>query len=982
MLALAAAASAATRFDPALRFRTLPTEHFVIYFHRGEERMAQRLAAIAEETWRALRQPLGVTAPARTHVVLADQTELANGYATPLPYNTIVIYSVWPSGSDFVFDDWLRLLFTHEFTHIVHLDRSEGWARRVRAVFGRVPIVFPNMFLPAWQIEGLATYEESASTGVGRLHAGDFRAIVDEAARARSLEPLDRVAGTVTDWPGSAAPYAYGVGFHQYLADTYGPGTLATLATATARRVPYTGSRAFKRVYGRSLGTLWRDYQASLETAGRADASAAPLLVPTRVTHHGFSVRGPRFDRFACAGCTPDILYSASNPDGFPALYRVEAAGGEPQQLATRYLGSTTGVGRDAVYFDQLEIRRHVGLFSDLYEWSRADGRVRRLTRDARLLDPDLSPDGTALVCVQDRGGQRDLVTVRLSASARRASSPSRGSAARIGPSEVGKADTAYELTVLASEADTQFDAPKWSPDGRRIAVERHRLGAMPEIVVVDVATRAVLVVAAGANTRFVMPAWRPDGAALVAAAAPDDRTFNLVEIAIDGSATRQLTHTTGGATWPDVSPDGRTIAFVGYTTDGYDVFTMPYPADVGPSFQGGHVDGDDLAGETQRAKPAETVALGSLADTADYSPLSTLKPTSWFPVVEADGDQIRAGGSVAGVDVLGYHAYAASATWLLRAPEDVATPHAASPDWQVYYAYDRWLPTFYGALSSQTSFFAGPATDAGTPATATRRERQLEGGVVWPIQRVRVRHAALVAIVRSVDEFTLPNGAFSRLRTPLHAAWRTVTGRTYGYSISREDGVAAGATAEIVRRRLGSFADATILTGDARAYFPGLARHHVTAVRAAGGLSHGDATAGRTFRLGGGHAAEDVADFSSDAFALLRGFGRDAFAGTRVAIVNAEYRWPIARPQRGVGTWPLFLHSIHGAVFADAGHAWTRTFQSSAIKTAAGAQISADVIAGYFAPLTLTAGVAWGRDRARFNSDRVTTYFRVGRAF
>ena len=49
-------------------------------------------------------------------------------------------------------------------------------------MFGRLPLAFPNLFLPTWQIEGLATYEESAITGTGRLHAGDFRAIVAEAA--------------------------------------------------------------------------------------------------------------------------------------------------------------------------------------------------------------------------------------------------------------------------------------------------------------------------------------------------------------------------------------------------------------------------------------------------------------------------------------------------------------------------------------------------------------------------------------------------------------------------------------------------------------------------------------------------------------------------------------------------------------------------------------------------------------------------------
>ena len=76
----------------------------------------------------------------------------------------IVVTAVWPAGSEFIgnVDDWLRYVFTHEFTHIVHLDRSIGWARLLRGIFGRTAIAFPNLFLPAWQIEGLATYEESA----------------------------------------------------------------------------------------------------------------------------------------------------------------------------------------------------------------------------------------------------------------------------------------------------------------------------------------------------------------------------------------------------------------------------------------------------------------------------------------------------------------------------------------------------------------------------------------------------------------------------------------------------------------------------------------------------------------------------------------------------------------------------------------------------------------------------------------------------
>ena len=97
---LSAQAHAASRVDPAFHFRTLRTRHFVIYFHQGEERLASRLAAIAEGVWSQVGSALGVNAPGLTHVILADQSEIANGYATPLPYNTIFVTAAPPPGAD------------------------------------------------------------------------------------------------------------------------------------------------------------------------------------------------------------------------------------------------------------------------------------------------------------------------------------------------------------------------------------------------------------------------------------------------------------------------------------------------------------------------------------------------------------------------------------------------------------------------------------------------------------------------------------------------------------------------------------------------------------------------------------------------------------------------------------------------------------------------------------------------------------------
>src|SRR5262249_22269409 len=122
--------------------------------------------------------------------------------------------------------------------------------------------------------------------------------------------------------------------------------------------------------------------------------------------------------------------------------------------------------------------------------------------------------------------------------------------------------------------------------------------------------------------------------------------------------------------------------------------------------------------------------------------------------------------------------------------------------------------------------------------------------------------------------------------------------------------------------------------------------------------------------------------DFGSHAISLLRGFASDTFAGTRVALLNADYRWPIARPQRGYGTWPFLVHTVHAAVFTDVGHAWTRTFSAADVKSSAGAELSMDAVAGYSFPFTATVGAAWRLDGSGAIPTGVAAYVRIGRAF
>jgi hypothetical protein len=67
--------------------------------------------------------------------------------------------------------------------------------------------------------------------------------------------------------------------------------------------------------------------------------------------------------------------------------------------------------------------------------------------------------------------------------------------------------------------------------------------------------------------------------------------------------------------------------------------------------------------------------------------------------------------------------------------------------------------------------------------------------------------------------------------------------------------------------------------------------------------------------------------------------------------------------------------------VFADAGHAWDAGFRRGDVRCSVGGELSMDVVLGYVAPLTFTAGAAWrGGPDARERG--AAAFARIGRAF
>lgn len=126
-------------------------------------------------------------------------------------------------------------------------------------------------------------------------------------------------------------------------------------------------------------------------------------------------------------------------------------------------------------------------------------------------------------------------------------------------------ASTGGDLQVVAGGFGRWFDAPRWSPDGRRFAfVESGRLGLMD----VD-----------GSNARFLRGgvrreglSWSPDGNR-IAYSIGDHRESDIYVVEVDGARSLQVTSAAGPETHPAWSPDGERIAYGTSRREGNRVF-------------------------------------------------------------------------------------------------------------------------------------------------------------------------------------------------------------------------------------------------------------------------------------------------------------------------------------------------------------------------------------------------------------------------
>jgi hypothetical protein len=641
---LISAGGAAGQVPPDEKYVMFDTEHFRVIFPPHLERFAQRAAGSAEWSYATLSRYFIEPPKGRISLVIADNNDRPNASATAIPENRITLIAtpdIASRGLNF-YTDWVDLTVAHELVHIFHLDDARGIWSPFRTVFGRNPIFFPAFYQPRWVIEGLATYYESRLTGSGRAYGTYFNMLLSSAADEGGFLAVDAADGLVPNWPAGQAPYSYGGYYFRAEAEAHGDSAIAEFTRRGAGRLPYTLDWAATPAFGQKLTTGWDLWSEDFEASARARADSLRsfgLTVGEPLSGYSWIIPSPRY--------SPDGRYLAFTfvpPTEDPATVVLDAESGRQVRRERRNSAGGNAWSRDGplLYALELELKDRYRTYGDLYTLDVASGTRRRLTVNERLANPDMSPDGGSLVAVQTGEGSNRLVLIDVAT---------------------------LEVRALTDyQQDVNWERPRFSPGGTRIAVERWAEDGIIDVVVLDLDGRVVWQVTDDAAVDMA-PAWSPDGRYLLWSSDRGAGLFDIYAVETGGGArsdapaadVRRVTRTLGGALDPDVSADGRRLAYVAQYPEGFRVEW----ADLDPG-RWERV-GASVRSLRPQPLPRSSVPDSIVAPVRSYSPFPSLWPKAWLPILQINSDPdvgTFLGATLFGADDLRRHSYAILAGW------------------------------------------------------------------------------------------------------------------------------------------------------------------------------------------------------------------------------------------------------------------------------------------------------------------------------
>ena len=893
--------------DPATVWQELESEHFVIVFPSERVAFARRALSIAEEAHLKLIKELEWIPKTKTYISVTDYSDTANGWATSVPRNEIRLQAYPPFLSEELgfYDDWMRQLIYHEYTHILHTDTSYGLHPVLNVIFGK--FARNNATAPHWFTEGVAVYYETRMSNTGRLRNVLYKTMIRNAALADAIPTLGELSAGLVRYPEGVGNYLFGSFFIEYIANTYGRETLtAWIKEYGDDWIPYAMNRAALRVWNKTWDDLYQEWR-TLEIE-----KAKNSIDPTETPHE--SLMQPWYHN------KPEIhgewmTFVKRETSSPKAIVRTSLKTGIEEHIADcwgqcEHQWNRTG---NVLYFMHSPVKDGFRIYETLYAYHNETKKIESLNIHGRVRH----------FCLDDND---DLYRIVQNGD----------------KTEIWKYNGASDELIYRSKPFEQIEylvvkngkiiSVIFNPEKQQADLYQFNNGEW--IAITD------------SKSLELSPFWMHDNR--LGYVSSKSGELNLWAYSFETGKHVRLTNLYDGILSPSESDDGD-IYYTQYTANGTTIAKILAK------------DLDEIEDDAEnpdsgiRFSTLEDVSLGGVRR---YRPWQWMWPQNWIPQGGVTGDGGYAGISINGSDLLAHHLYSLQVTYLI--PKS-AFEFSFTYDWKAL-IWDLGLRT--GLKQNSASYINGIKTkqyDYQTVFGDVIASRTWNGRM-WS-QSVTLTAHLEYNEAKDPLSWTSRDPA-ARIWIPslgwhnsLSASWSWSNLRQTEHAFAPNHGYAVGATLMLEAPWLGDKAYTVIGKASAKAGWtmPWL-DSHVIFLNLSGGGSWSQDKNRQVFSLS---SARGVIIGGSDV--LMHGYPSGMIYGKHYLYGHASYSAPVWDLEAGYSTLPIGIKRLGASAFGDWGYAWGDDWNILNSKVAIGAELYIDLLLGYRLPARITVGYAWG---------------------
>ncbi len=537
---------------PSLKWYQLNTNHFRVLYPLGFEQQAQRMANTLEHIHEPESRTMGAS-PKKISVILQNQSAISNGFVSITPRRS-EFYAMPSQNYNFQgTNDWLDLLATHEYRHIVQFQHAKrGFNKLLYYAFGNnVLAAMSYVAAPQWFWEGDAVATETAFTRSGRGRIPNFDLIL----RANLLEGrnFNYHKQYLRSYKHNI-PDHYKLGFHMvsYLRKkTNRPDVWAdiTRRSWSVPFIPFAFSNAIKKETGLYVNGLYREMAADLKKEWQAQ------LDTTQITSFE-KINNRRTTSYT------DYLFPQELEDG--SILAQKTGIGDIETLVT------FKNGKEKKIYTQ-------GIINDAAMLSATNSRV--VWNEYRF-DPRWRIRTYSTIVGYDIGTKTKTIIASKGRYAAAAISPNGYQVATVET----KIDYQTRLVVLdyfTGKVVREFEnpendfisMPRWAENGKEIvALKTNRKGKAIYLFDVEAGEEKRLTEFSDENIGYPVPSGK-----YILYNSPISGIDNVYGLNLETGLRYQITSSKYGSYNPHVSRDGKTLYYNEQARDGRDIVKVPF---------------------------------------------------------------------------------------------------------------------------------------------------------------------------------------------------------------------------------------------------------------------------------------------------------------------------------------------------------------------------------------------------------------------